>query len=419
LAEGAVKALKGLLKKTKRTKESFEVGLLHLNSTRRASGTAAPSSIFYKREVRTLLPSLPGLSFDVEEARRDREKDQTRMRKYGKGVKSRKMLEVGSHVVYREPKKGSSFKKKATIKSVRDGGRSYVLETSKGKETMRNNKYVRMDTEDADFLENLDVGGDGEKAPEVELPSEEESRLVRGSAVTRAVFRMVPQVVVNRIVLYKSSKVRVRKGPRQGGREHCRMTTCSAGAMSEDSGVSRQAENNAGTMSEASGVTRQAESERPWYSPVDLLQGYEKVIFPTVVQDGAEALCGETAGEGGVHGDEAGHELNLDGLPCPGATRQHCRKDQCNDLGAVGDSSSGLLVDVQEVGQEGGGQEDGESVNYGRDGDGSGGDWLRCRAPAGSKDRGAKGGRTAQGHDHSGPPSVGARLHTSSGVNKA
>jgi hypothetical protein len=339
-------------------------------------------------------------------------------------------------VVYREPKKGSSFKKKATITSVRDGGRSYVLETSKGKETMRNNRYVRLDTEDADFLENLDVGGDGKKAPEVEVPAEEESMPVRGSAVTRAVFRMAPQEVANTIVLYKSPKVGARKGPRQGGREHCRKTACSAGSVAENSGVSRQAGNNAGSVTEdsgvsmqsetdavimsgASGVSREAESERPWYCPVDLLQGYEQVILPTVAQDGSEALCGDSTGEGGVHGDKAGHELKFDGFSSRRATRQHRRKDQCHDLGGVGCSSGSVLVDFQEIGQEGSSQEGCEKLNDGRDGDVSGGDWLRRRAPAGSKDRGDQGGGPAQDHGHGGPPTVGARLHTSCGVKTA
>jgi hypothetical protein len=252
LAEGAVKALKGLLKKTKRGKESFEVGLLHLNATKRASGTAAPSSIFFKREVRTLLPSLPGLGFDIEEARRGRERDQTRMRSYGRGVKSRKVFDVGSHVVYREPKKGSSFKKKAVITAVRDGGRSYVLETPKGKETIRNNRYVRLDTEDADFLENLDVGGDGQRATGVEVPAGEGSLHVRGSAVTRAVFRIVPQEGANTIVVYKSPKVGARKGPRQGDKEHCRHSAGGAGLVAGNSGVSRRGGVNAGPAKEDS-----------------------------------------------------------------------------------------------------------------------------------------------------------------------
>jgi hypothetical protein len=38
--------------------------------------------------------------------------------------------------VYREPRKGSTFSKKAVITAIRDGGRSYVLETPRGSTTL-------------------------------------------------------------------------------------------------------------------------------------------------------------------------------------------------------------------------------------------------------------------------------------------
>jgi hypothetical protein len=149
MSENGVKQVKGLMKKCRENKEDFDSALLHLNSSKRASGAASPSSIFYKRILRTSVPDLPGASFDIVQARKEREDDQVKMRRLGGGVKTRKGFEVGSKVLYREPRKGSSFKKRGVVTAIRKGGRSYVIETASGSSTIRNNKYMRLNTVDS------------------------------------------------------------------------------------------------------------------------------------------------------------------------------------------------------------------------------------------------------------------------------
>jgi hypothetical protein len=187
----------------------------------------------------------------------------------------------------------------------------------------------------------------------------------------------------------------------------------------KDSGVSKQSEIFALIMSGASGVSREAESEKLWYCPVDVLQGFEQVILSSAVQDGSEALSGDFTREGGVHGDEAGHAQQLDGVSPRRAARQHRRQDKCDNLGGVGRGGGSVLVDIQEISKEGRSQKGREELGDGRDGDVSGGVWVRSRDPARSKDRGDQGDGSAQVHGHGGPPTVGARLHTTGGVKSA
>jgi hypothetical protein len=299
-----------------------------------------------------------------------------------------------------------------------------------------------------------------------EVPAGEEFLHVMGSAVTRAVFMMVPQEGANTVVVNKSPKVEAGKGPRMGGREQFRHTACRAGLVesrqagnnagsgnedsgvsrlmgvvagpaAEDSGVSKRSETDAVIMSKASwkdsGVSKQseifalimsgasgagrgAESEKLWYCPVDVQRGFEQVILSSAVQDGSEALSGDFTREGSIHGDEAGHAEQLDWVSPSRAARKHRRQDKCNNLGGVGRGGRSVLVGVQEICKEGRSQKDREELGDDRDGDVSGGVWVRGRDPARRQVRGDQGDGAAQVHDHGGPPTVGARLHTTGGV---
>jgi hypothetical protein len=184
----------------------------------------------------------------------------------------------------------------------------------------------------------------------------------------------------------------------------------------KDSGVSKQSEIFALIMSGASGAVRGAESEKLWYCPVDGQRGFEQVILSSAVQDGSEALSGDFTREGSIHGDEARHAEQLDWVSPSRAARKHRRQDKCNNLGGVGRGGRSVLVGVQEICKEGRSQKDREELGDDRDGDVSGGVWVRGRDPARRKVRGDQGDGAAQVHDHGGPPTVGARLHTTGGV---
>jgi hypothetical protein len=275
-----------------------------------------------------------------------------------------------------------------------------VLETPRGTETTRNNKYIRKDTADPNFLENMEAEAKGQKAPEVEAVSEEEVRHVGGSAVTRAIFDLEPErKEVCQIVVYGSPKVRAKKGPRVRSREYCRVATEGAAALDE-----------------APGVSRQTERERPWYSPVDLGKGFSKVVCSPVDQDGTEAVCGGAAGAGGDDPDEAGHEVLLVWVSPSRVSCDHCGHDRGVAHVHAGGRGGALLDGDKKVKEEGGGKEDVRTANS--HGDGPDEDWIRCREPA-RDDHGVQGRRAADGHGVRGPPSVCTRVHAEGGVRTA
>jgi hypothetical protein len=71
--------------------------------------------------MRTSIPGLANQPFDLEEARKERERNQLRMRKYARGIKDMEAFSPRDEVVYKEPHKGKSFSKRGTVISVRKG----------------------------------------------------------------------------------------------------------------------------------------------------------------------------------------------------------------------------------------------------------------------------------------------------------
>jgi hypothetical protein len=225
-------------------------------------------------------------------------------------------------VLYREPRKGSSFKKRGTVTAIREGGRSYVLETSSGTSTIRNNKYMRMNTVDT-------------------LPEEgatEGALQVSGSAVTRAIFELrAPEMEERCIVISKYSRRRGKAEARRSSaprREHARMVTDDRRSLSEERDCSVSSEKP--LVSWRSGPVH---SESKW--------GYVQLLLPRVVTHGTQAVSAGPGGPG-LHEVVAGHEVDLDRFsPDRGP---HCDGNEGRgDDDALGVCGTGRLRPVEDA----------------------------------------------------------------------
>ena len=140
LAEAGVKNVKALLKKCLDTKECFETALAEFRIAPREDGYS-PAELFYKRQVRGLLPELPK-KLNVEEAERARDKVQEAYTAKRQTRAASKPLVIGQRV-WLQDQQSKKWTIEGVIKSVRNGGRSYVVETESGAAYLRNRRFIK------------------------------------------------------------------------------------------------------------------------------------------------------------------------------------------------------------------------------------------------------------------------------------
>ena len=140
LAEAGVKNVKALLKKCLDNKECFETALAEFRIAPREDGYS-PAELFYKRQVRGLLPELPK-KLNVEEAEKARDKVQEAYTEQRQTRSSSKPLQVGQRV-WLQDQQSKKWDIEGVIKSIRNGGKSFVVETTSGAAYLRNRRFIK------------------------------------------------------------------------------------------------------------------------------------------------------------------------------------------------------------------------------------------------------------------------------------
>ena len=140
LAEAGVKNVKTLLKKCMDSKECFETALAEFRIAPREDGFS-PAELFYKRQVRGLLPELPK-KLNVEEAEKARDKVQETYTAQRQTRSASKPLEMGQRV-WLQDQQTKRWTIEGVIKSIRDSGRSFVVEIGSGAAYLRNRRYIK------------------------------------------------------------------------------------------------------------------------------------------------------------------------------------------------------------------------------------------------------------------------------------
>ena len=143
LAEAGVKNVKALLKKCHDSKECFETALAEFRIAPREDGYS-PAELFYKRQVRGLLPELPK-KLNVEEAERARDKVQEAYTAQRQTRSASKPLVMGQRV-WLQDQQSKKWTIGGVIKSIRNNGRSYVVETESGAAYLRNRRFIKAAT---------------------------------------------------------------------------------------------------------------------------------------------------------------------------------------------------------------------------------------------------------------------------------
>ena len=139
LAEAGVKNVKTLLKKCMDSKECFETALAEFRIAPREDGFS-PAELFYRRQVRGLLPELPK-KLNVEDAEKARDKAQETYTAQRQTRSASKPLGMGQRV-WLQDQQTKRWTIEGVIKSIRDGGKSFVVETSGGA-YLRNRRYIK------------------------------------------------------------------------------------------------------------------------------------------------------------------------------------------------------------------------------------------------------------------------------------
>ena len=140
LAEAGVKNVKALLKKCLDSKECFETALAEFRIAPREDGYS-PAELFYRRQVRGLLPELPK-KLNVGEAERARDKVQEAYTAQRQTRSASKPLLIGQRV-WLQDQQSKKWTIGGTIKSIRNGGRSYVVKTESGAAYLRNRRFIK------------------------------------------------------------------------------------------------------------------------------------------------------------------------------------------------------------------------------------------------------------------------------------
>ena len=97
--------------------------------------------LFYKRQVRGLLPELPK-KLNVEEAEKARDKVQETYTAQRQTRSASKPLEMGQRV-WLQDQQTKRWTIEGVIKSIRDSGRSFVVEIGSGAAYLRNRRYIK------------------------------------------------------------------------------------------------------------------------------------------------------------------------------------------------------------------------------------------------------------------------------------
>ena len=139
LAEAGVKNVKALLKKCLDSKECFETALAEFRIAPREDGYS-PAELFYRRQVRGLLPELP-YKINVAEAEQARDKTQESYTAQCQTRPPSKPLMMGQRV-WLQDQQTKKWSIEGVIKSIRNGGRSYVVETENGA-YLRNRRFIK------------------------------------------------------------------------------------------------------------------------------------------------------------------------------------------------------------------------------------------------------------------------------------
>ena len=110
-------------------KECFETALAEFRIAPREDGYS-PAELFYRRQVRGLLPELPK-KLNVEEAEKARDRVQEAYTAQRQTRSASKPLVMGQRVWLQE-QESKKWSIGSVIKSIRDLGRSYVVDTDGG-----------------------------------------------------------------------------------------------------------------------------------------------------------------------------------------------------------------------------------------------------------------------------------------------
>ena len=140
LAEAGVKNVKALLKKCHDSKECFETALAEFRIAPREDGYS-PAELFYRRQVRGLLPELPNrVNVRAGEQARDATQEKATVQRQNRSPSQ--PLVMGQRV-WLQDQQTKKWTMEGVIKSIRNGGRSYVVEMENGAAYLRNRRFIR------------------------------------------------------------------------------------------------------------------------------------------------------------------------------------------------------------------------------------------------------------------------------------
>ena len=139
LAEVSVKKAKRLIKKTKQMKQSLQQTIFQMRNTVMSQVGATPSEMFFRRETKNPLPSLPKkLDLETAMAKKDSKEVYTRRR-----LHPSKPLHVGQRVDVQNIKT-KQWDRQATIQRIREGGESFwICFDNEDENVLRNRRYLR------------------------------------------------------------------------------------------------------------------------------------------------------------------------------------------------------------------------------------------------------------------------------------
>ena len=143
LAESCVKNMKFLMKKCKENLKEFNFRLLEWRNTPNQSGRS-PAQIFLGRRLRTQLPTLSGSTdLDLANALQGGKNRKEILKSMETTPKTKlSLLNIGQRVMVQHPT-SKRWDSKATIISMRNNKRSYLVKQDDGRTWIRNRKFLR------------------------------------------------------------------------------------------------------------------------------------------------------------------------------------------------------------------------------------------------------------------------------------
>ena len=143
LREVRVKNIKKLILKAQRDEEDVDKAIAEWKNVNRSDGSAAPSTMFFKRILRGQLPSLPRETPSIQEMEEQRERVLvgSRQREYRHAGKT--PISVGDHVLMQDHVT-KLWKHKGVIASSRDRGVSYKVIGIQGRTFTCNRQQLKL-----------------------------------------------------------------------------------------------------------------------------------------------------------------------------------------------------------------------------------------------------------------------------------